>query len=102
MRDNTQQHTEIWNFHLIPLHWSKAGLKIISPYATDYRAMSGIAAWCSLSKCLCVDKLVACFPVADKHLGFCSFPVVGRKHNYCLSLLAVNNSQSLNGPTPVF
>lgn len=33
-------------------------------------------------------------------LWVCSFAVVGRKRNCCLSLLAVNNIQILNGTIP--
>lgn len=75
--------------HLIPLHWSKVVLKIISPYAADCRAKSGTAAWCSLSNLLCLDKLVACFPVVEKHFyDFAPFQwLAGDIITACLYLL---------------
>lgn len=65
MHDNTQQRIEVWNFVrcLIPLHWSKAVLKIISPGAPNPRAKSGIAAVCFLFILFSLDRLIACFPV---------------------------------------
>lgn len=103
MCDNTQQHIEIWNLVccLVPLHWSKVVLKIVSPHAPNPRTKSGIAALCTLFILFCLERPVACFPVAYKHFyDFFSFAVVGRKHNCCLPLLAVNNVQILNDTIP--
>lgn len=43
--------------------WVRLFEKIISPCAPNPRAQSGIAAVCSLFIFLCLDRLVACFPV---------------------------------------
>lgn len=69
MCDNTQQHIEIWNlvWCLVPLHWSKVVLKIVSPHAPNPRTKSGIAALCTLFILFCLERPVACFPVVYKH-----------------------------------
>lgn len=90
-------HIEIWNivWCLVPLHWSKVVLKIISPHASNPRVMSGKNCCVFLfifssgqSSCLLPCGL-------ETLLWLSSFAVMGSK---CYpSFVGVNNITILNG-----
>ena len=103
MYDNTQQHTEIWNlvWCLVPLHCSKVVLKIIALGFGVWGEKSGIAAVCFFFILFCLDRLIACFPLGQKHF-YDFFPLqwlVG-KHICFLTSLDVNIIQMLSGTIP--
>lgn len=106
MYGNTQQNIEIWRlvWCLVSLLKSKVILKIISLHALNPRAKSGRAAVVSLlflyccTVCVCwffLNGYTSCFFPCCLEILFLLLWVVGRKHNCCLSFLAVNINPGL-------